>query len=66
MINTNDIDNSSISMAGVDTGDYPDFVDAYIECAALKSGRVLTETELNWLSDNEAGYVQEQAMESIF
>lgn len=43
------IDN--VVMGGVDTADYPDFADAYIESADYK-GREATEEELDIINDN--------------
>jgi hypothetical protein len=43
------IDN--VVMGGVDTADYPDFADAYIESADYK-GRDATEEELDIMNDN--------------
>ena len=42
---------NNVVMGGVDTNDYPDFVDAYIESADYK-GREATEEELDIINDN--------------
>ena len=41
----------NIQLADVDSTDYPDFSDAYVESADI-DGRPLTENELEWLADN--------------
>ena len=43
------IDN--IDLDGIDTRDYPDFVDAYI-CYSERDGRPLTEEELDKLNED--------------
>lgn len=42
---------NNVVMGGVDTNDYPDFVDAYIESADYK-GREATDEELDIMNDN--------------
>lgn len=42
-----------IHLAGIDTSDYPDFCDAFVESATYK-GREATEEELEAMSDDSA------------
>lgn len=56
------IDNPVV--VNVDTNDYPDFCDAFIESATYK-GRDMTESELERLNE-DSGYVYELACESLY
>lgn len=51
-------------VANVNTRDYPDFCDAFIESATYK-GRDMTETELERLNE-DSGYVYELAIEKFY
>ena len=55
------IDYQSIEIDGIDDGDYPDFVDAYISYATYKDGAELSHEELNKLNDGEgiSGFINE-------
>ena len=53
------VDISSIEIDGIDTSDYPDFVDAYITYAEYEDGTPLTEEELMKLEDENYGIVGE-------
>jgi hypothetical protein len=53
------VDISSIEIDGIDTSDYPDFVDAYITYAEYEDGTPLTEEELMKLEDENYGLVGE-------
>ena len=53
-----------VKVAGVDTHDYPDFADAYIEYAEY-DGRPLTDEELDWVNDAHPEFVSEKAHESV-
>ena len=50
---------------GIDTKDYPDFVDAYIGSANFADGEMedLTEDELNQLTEENPEYIQEEAVQ---
>ena len=53
-----------IEVDGVDTADYPDFVDAYVSYAVI-DGRELTDIELDELNDNHPEIAQELAIDYI-
>jgi len=53
------VDVSSIEIDGIDTSDYPDFVDAYITYAEYEDGTPLTEDELMKLEDENYGLTGE-------
>jgi len=53
------VDVNSIEIDGIDTSDYPDFVDAYITYAEYEDGTPLTEEELMKLEDENYGIVGE-------
>lgn len=54
-----------IHVGGVDSSDYPDFCDAYIESAVWKdSGEYLTEEELEAL-DSDGELAQSLAFETL-
>jgi hypothetical protein len=55
----------SIEIEGVDSNDYPDFVDAYASYAEWANGKKLTDRELDDFTDKFPDYVQELAMESF-
>ena len=57
---------SNMQLADVDSHDYPDFCDAYIESADIGE-RAMTDDELEILNelDFRADYVQEHAFESL-
>lgn len=56
-------------VAGIDTKDYPDFVDAYIESAEVEDGdgtvREATEAELDQINQ-DAQYVYERVLAKLF
>jgi hypothetical protein len=60
-------DLEDVVIDGIDTRDYPDFVDAYI-VSAYHTGlqRRLTDEECERLTEEESGFVQQQAMEYAF
>lgn len=53
-----------IQLANVNTRDYPDFCDAFIESATY-DGREMTETELDELN-KDGDFVYEQVLEYLF
>lgn len=55
---------SDVQVSGVDTKDYPDFVDAFIESASY-DGREMTDAELDAVNENR-GYVYECVIERIY
>jgi hypothetical protein len=57
---------TNLMVCGVDTKDYPDFVDCYWESGELKSnGRELTAEELEQLESDYPEDLNEDAMESL-
>lgn len=55
----------SVEVSGVDSRDYPDFVDAYIVYAEWEDGTSLSYDELDDLNENSPEIAQELAMESL-
>ena len=53
-----------VTVDGIDTQDYPDFVDAYIESADYK-GREMTEEELDFLNE-DSDFVYEEVQKHLF
>ena len=53
-----------IEMDGIDSKDYPDFADAFIQSAAWKNGTALTEEELEELNEN-SDFVHEHALDQM-
>ena len=58
----------SIEIDGVDSNDYPDFVDAYVAYAEFEDGTPLSEEELYQLTDElyESGELADRAAESLY
>ena len=52
IINGKEVDMNSISLDGIDTRDYPDFVDAFIDSASFVDGTSLDGNELEELNDD--------------
>ena len=61
-VNEKVVNTESITVTDVDTNDYPDFVDAYIDYAEFVNGEPLNEEELDLLSLN-GELVSEKAFE---
>ena len=61
-VNKKVVNTESITVTDVDTNDYPDFVDAYIDYAEFVNGEPLNEEELDLLSLN-GELVSEKAFE---
>jgi hypothetical protein len=57
------IDN--IQVAGVDTKDYPNFCDSFIESADY-DGRAMTEEELDELNSKYSDFVYEKVIQSLY
>lgn len=58
-LNGRPVDVSSIEIDGIDTSDYPDFVDAYIASADYEDGTPLTDEELNQFQEENYDLVSE-------
>lgn len=58
---------TDIEINGIDTKDYPDFVDAYI-CSAKykKSGKEVSDEHLDYLNEHYSDIIHELAFEQIF
>lgn len=58
-----------VEIDGIDTRDYPDFCDAYVNNMWLVDGdeiREATDAELDDINDNERDYVYEQVWADLF
>ena len=53
-----------VEIAGIDTRDYPDFVDAFIEAASYE-GRELTDEELEWVNE-QSDFVYESVINYMY
>ena len=51
MIDGKEVDSGDIRISGVRRTDYPDFVDAYVDTAWFIDGSILSEDQLNKLTD---------------
>lgn len=60
-----ELDFSSIELDGIDTNDYPDFVDAFICNANYKNGTELTDVELDELN-NDGELVYQCVIDHLF
>ena len=56
---------TNVTIAGICTTDYPDFVDAYIESADDANGNPLPDEQLETLTNENQGFVQEMAHDEI-
>lgn len=56
---------SDVQIDGIDTKDYPDFVDAYVSYA-LYDGEEMTDEQLEWLTDTHREYVHEKTFDQLF
>ena len=65
-IDLGNIEGSSVSVDGIDTKDYPDFTDAYIDYAEWKDGTPLTDDELDALNDQHSDYVYSKVEEHLY
>jgi hypothetical protein len=56
---------TNVTIAGVCTTDYPDFVDAYIASADDANGNPLSDQQLEALTNDNSEFVQAQAHDEI-
>ena len=56
---------TELSFDGIDTNDYPDFCDCFLE-SAYYIDRELTEEELNDINENETAFINENIYDYIF
>lgn len=55
---------TDVKLEGIDAGDYPDFVDAYI-VSALYKGEPMTEEQLEKLNE-DSEFVYEKVIDKLF
>lgn len=55
----------NLQVDGVDSGDYPDFSDAYFSSGSYEDGTLLTDDELERLNDLAADVLWEMAYDSL-
>ena len=55
---------SNITVGGIDTTDYPDFCDAYIQSADY-DGEPMTNDEIDELNDNHSDFVYDAVMDQL-
>lgn len=58
-----------VEIDGIDTRDYPDFCDAYVNNMWLIDGdevREATDAEIDEINDNERDYVYDQVLADLF
>ena len=60
------IDLSSLDIDGIFMNDYPDFCDAYFSTGQYKDGELLTNEELEQLSDTQRELLHSLVFERIF
>lgn len=65
-IDDKEVNLNSISVDGIDTKDYPDFCDAYVEYAEFMDGLPLNDTQLDRLRDDYPEIVHEAVFERVF
>jgi hypothetical protein len=62
------VDYGSIELDGIDSDDFPDFVDAYVISAQFEDGTPLSEEELEQLTDElyQSGQLADMAAQSLY
>ena len=65
-IDGKEVDMQSLSFADIDTRDYPDFADAWIEEAFFVDGTPLSREQMDELADRYRDEVYERMMDHIF
>ncbi len=58
------VEQRSIEIGGIDSSDYPDFCDAYIDAAQFEEGTPLNDTELEQLGELYNELIRERAIET--
>ena len=56
----------SLVVDGIDMSDYPDFCDAYFDFARFADGTILTDDQLDELTDNYRDVLYEKVTDRIF
>lgn len=64
-INGKEVDMRSLEVDGVDTRDYPDFVDAYFSAGSFTDGTDLSDDELSQLTDTHGDVLHELVYDSL-
>jgi len=64
-INGKKVDNSTITIDGVDSNDYPDFCDAFVDYAEFEDGTELQTHELEILTDSYNEIVNELSIQKF-
>jgi len=64
-LNGKAVDETSLEIDGVDTRDYPDFVDAYFSYGVFEDGTELTDDELDQLANKYPEVANEMAFDSL-
>lgn len=59
------VDISTLEVDGVDSRDYPDFVDSFFSYGEYTNGKELSDSELSDFTDENLDLCQEMAMESF-
>ena len=65
VINGKAVDVQSLEIDGVDTRDYPDFVDAYFTAGSFEDGTDLSDDELSQLTDEHGDLLHELVFDSL-
>jgi len=65
VINGKEVDVRSLEVDGVDTRDYPDFVDAYFSAGSFADGTDLSDDELSQLTDEHGDLLHELVFDSL-
>jgi hypothetical protein len=65
IIDGKEVDVHSLTVDGVETSDYPDFSDAYLDSGLFVDGTPLTDAQLEQLADQHPDLVNELASENV-
>lgn len=65
IINNKEVDLGSIEIGGIDTSDYPDFSDAFVEYAESVNGYGLTEAECELLQDKYSDIIYDLIIDQV-
>lgn len=64
IVDLNEIDESTIIVSGIDTKDYPDFADSFIQYAEFKNGAPLTDEQLDELN-KDSDFVYKMVLKHV-
>jgi len=65
VINGKEVDEASLEVDGVDSGDYPDFSDAYFSAGSFTDGSEMSDEDLDQLADTYGELVNAKAYDSL-